>query len=157
MVATWQKGMADADAAADADTLLPSRLHARAASVTSLTSGRDFVIATGLCGRLRAWRAPSPSAVATVSATSSRRVEVRVELGPAAGAEWQLVLDESSVYDLANDRKSSHPYRYVSEVTDDGRFAVATPSPLVGLQIWDSRSWKRLQTIEPAEEEGHRD
>eukprot|EP00966_Prymnesium_polylepis_P215730 4995306-Prymnesium_polylepis.1 len=42
--------------------LFRKRLHVRDASVTSLTCGPDFVVATGLCGRLRAWRAPPPRA-----------------------------------------------------------------------------------------------
>ena len=104
---------------------------AASASVTRLVCGPDFVVAAGLCGRLRAWQAPRPRARVSLGAAGGARVAVGLVFEEAAGP-WTLVLDESSLYDLANDHKATHAYRYVSAVAPDGRFAVAltdgTPS-----------------------------
>lgn len=127
------------------------------ASVTALRAGPDFVIAVGLCGRLRAWRAaPCRAVVLTLACSEEGRVKLRLQ-PVSCTADWLLVLDESSVYELANKRQSSHPFRFLSEVMPDGRFAAATPSPTEGIQIWETRRWQRLQRLDPAAAEGHRD
>ncbi len=66
------------------------------ASCTQLVCGTDCVLAIGLCGRFRAWQVD--------------------------GSSWRLALDLSSSYELANSRRSSHPYRYLSPIAADGRF-----------------------------------
>ncbi|KAL1527986.1 hypothetical protein AB1Y20_009357 [Prymnesium parvum] len=131
-------------------------LHEHAASVTSLTAGPDFVIATGLCGRIRAWQAPPRARLAFLPAGASRLV-VRVEVAAAPPEAWALVLDESSAYALPNARTSCHPYRYVALSTADLRFAVASPSPAAPLELWDARRWARVQSVDAAAHEAPRE
>jgi len=107
------------------------------ASCTALACGTDCVVAVGLCGRLRAWRLSSGSSSDSSSVSS-----------------WQLVLDESSVYELANSRQSSHPYRFLSPITAAGRFAVATTAPTGTVEVWSVREWARTQLVDPAEGDG---
>ncbi|KAL3918906.1 MAG: hypothetical protein SGPRY_005828 [Prymnesium sp.] len=117
--------------------------------------GRDCLIASGLCGTLRAWQA-SPTAVAILSPTGARSVVVRVLVAPSEAREWKLVLNESSIYPIANQRTSSHPYRFISPLTDDKRFATATSSDEGAVEIWCARAWVRLQKLDVAEAEGPR-
>ena len=130
------------------------------AAVTRLSCGPDFVVAAGLCGRLRAWQAPPPPPPASPPAAP----RLRLSLTPAAGTElaarravcislewsaaaattaapaaaatdWKLVLDESSRYELANQRFTSYPYRFITAVAPDGRFVTATSDPAAPLQV----------------------
>ena len=110
------------------------------ASCTQLACGANCVVAVGLCGRLRAWRRQASEHVADA----------------AAAPGWELVLDESSSYELANNRRSSHPYRYLSGIAPDGRFAVATTVSAGTVEVWCSLSWQRLQLVDPAESEEER-
>ena len=95
---------------------------ARSASVTTLRAGDDYVIASGLCGRLRAWQLSPPST-------------------------WRLVLDENSLRELANAHTTCSPYRYVSEVSDDGRWCAATTKMDASITVWSIRTWKKLCDI----------
>lgn len=103
------------------------------ASCTRVTCGADCVVVVGLCGRLRAWRRQ-----------------------PAGGESWQLMLDESSRYELANSRFSSHPYRFLSPIAADGRFAVATTVAGGIVDVWCTRTWQRVQVVDPADSEDDR-
>ena len=76
------------------------------AACTQLACGADCVVTIGLCGRLRAWRTD--------------------------GTGWQLVVDESSAFELANNRTSSHPYKFLTQISADGRFAAATTAAARG-------------------------
>ena len=86
-------------------------LGPRPAAVTALLArGDDAIVAVGLCGRLRGWqrRRPPPRPVElTLSATSSSTVRLSIDDPSAAADEWELKLDESSSYELANNRRSS--------------------------------------------------
>jgi hypothetical protein len=129
-------------------------LHTATASVTELVGGEDCVIATGLCGRLRAWRASraSPSGV-RLSIAKARAGSVQLSIGAApAECEWKLVLDESSAYELANKRQSTHPYRYLSQISDH-QFAVGTTEPTGCVHVWCTKRWVRTQLIDPAQSE----
>lgn len=118
-----------------------------AASVTSLVCGTNFVVATGLCGFLRAWQVPPPRVRISLQTTGNRvSVFSLVEsVGP-----WTLVLSESSLYELANGRMTTHPYRYISSVATDGRFAVAMADTHV-VQVWQSCTWLYEQVLRTTE------
>ena len=75
----------------------------------------------------RAWPR-SPRIAHSFSCSSSNSVVLSLSRAPAPSAAsagcWKLVLDESSRYELANHRFSSHSYSFISEIAPDGRFAV---------------------------------
>ena len=136
-------------------------VHVRAAPrgrvLAQLACGEDCIVAVGLCGRLRAWHRESPSAAPpgdggvslTLSPASATSVVLALSWAPPPAADtggWKLVLDENSRYELANHRFSSHAYRFLSEISADGRFAVGTTEASGQVQIWCTRTWKRLFT-----------
>ena len=133
------------------------------ATCTQLACGEDCIVAVGLCGRLRAWRRASPLAAPPgdggvslmLSPASATSVVLTLSAPPPAAdtGGWKLVLDESSRYALANNRFSSHAYRFLSDISADGRFAVGTTEATGQVQIWCTRTWKRLQSIDPAQSE----
>ena len=78
--------------------------------------------------RLSRARPRSPRIAHSFSCSSSNSVVLSLSRAPAPSAAsagcWKLVLDESSRYELANHRFSSHSYSFISEIAPDGRFAV---------------------------------
>ena len=99
------------------------------AACTQLACGADCVVTIGLCGRLRAWRTD--------------------------GTGWQLVVDESSAFELANNRTSSHPYKFLTQISADGRFAAATTAASAIVELWCTRRWTKKK-VDPADSEEDR-
>ena len=101
------------------------------ASVTQIVCGRDTIVATGLCGRLRGWTrraGETPNAKPNTSgehadSVGEKMAAVEISYGSNVDDEvgsqlppppkWTLSLDESSTFEVANNRKSSYPYRYL--------------------------------------------
>lgn len=104
-----------------------------AASVTMLRCGPDFVVAAGLCGRLRAWRQKPAASTSGGGAGSTSS-------GGGEGA-WELVLDEESTYDLPNGRRSTHPYRCLALA--DGLLAAATTHAEGHVAVWETVGRRR--------------
>ena len=130
---------------------------AACASVTSLSCGPDCVVAVGLCGRLRAWRKPKPTIRLSLQ-VSEQGITASISLDTAAAnIPWELVLSESSAYEVANNRRSSHPYAQLSNITSSGRFVAATIEPTNVMRIYDTSKWICIQTLTPVEDEGDRD
>ena len=109
-------------------------------------------MAVGLCGRLRAWRAPPATLRPSLEPTGAACVRVGLS-NELVASGWELVVDESSRYELANRHTSSHAYRFLSPISADGRFAVATTEGSGQVQIWCTKRWKRVQLVDPAKSE----
>ena len=127
------------------------------ASVTTVRTGDDCVVAVGLAGRLRAWKRPAPRVRLLLGSHPSGGTAARLSLYSATDEAWPCVLDQSSAYELANDRKSTHPYRFLTGISPEGRFVAATIEPTSTLKVFDTSTWRCVQTLEPVEDEGDRD
>ncbi len=130
---------------------------AKSASVVKLSCGPDCVVAIGLCGRLRAWKKPAPRVRLMLTVRpGSVGASVKVDT-VGADAPWTLVLSDSSMYELANNRRTSHPYIHLSAISPAGRFVAATIETTSTLRVFDTTTWTRAQTLEPVADEGERD
>ena len=131
---------------------------AACASITKVSCGKDCIVAVGLCGRLRAWCRPAPHVRLSLTVGPGGTVSAAMA-SDAGGADepWIVALSESSMYELANNRQSSHPYAHLSAISAAGRFVAATLEQTSVMHVYDTATWKRVQTIEPVEDEGERE
>ncbi|KAL1508824.1 hypothetical protein AB1Y20_004919 [Prymnesium parvum] len=111
------------------------------ASAAAVASDGEWTLAAGLCGEFAVWR-------------RALSVAMRVGEGGAVrlviSMSWLEVARDSSSYALAKGHTSSHPFRYFSAPSLDGRMAICTSSCEAGaLCVWDTRSWQPTQQLLP--------